>query len=228
MRIRFGCGLDTGADWIREYTVVTKLRAGRPEDLGSIPDKGRRFSLPSLWSDRLWRLSWILCRGCQGQRGRGVKQTTRPIKWWNWENEFAVPSPPYMYLRHTWHGTWLNQYVPLLLLPSENLSSHLVIVLGRYEFRVIVQKPFTVRYSVTNTVYKVSLREPVLTHWRYFTRSYVPSRIEQSLECPSFLFLLSLVLGFIIWRVCIMSTCQTHLFPCQCFDQYWFELQLNR
>jgi hypothetical protein len=24
-----------------------------------------------------------------------------------------------------------------------------------------------------------------------------------------------------------MSTCQTHLFPCQCFDQYWFELQLN-
>ena len=137
---------------------------------------------------------------------------------------FAPLYVPTSYL--TWY--LIKSVRATLLLPSENLSSHLVIVLGRYEFRVIVQKPFTVRYSVTNTVYKVSLREPVLTHWRYFTRSYVPSRIEQSLECPSFLFLLSLVLGFIIWRVCIMSTCQTHLFPCQCFDHYWFELQLNR
>jgi len=45
---------------------------------------------------------------------------------------------------------------------------------------------------------------------------------------PVLFFLVSLVLGFIIWRVCVMSTCQTHLFPCLCFDQYWFELQLNR
>lgn len=103
-----------------------------------------------------------------------------------------------------------------------------MIVLCRYDFRVVVQKLFTVCYSVTNTVYKVSLYEPVLIHWRYFTRSYVPSRVQKSFESPSFFFLVSLVLGFIIWGVCVMSTCQTHLFPCLCFDQYWFELQLNR
>jgi hypothetical protein len=45
---------------------------------------------------------------------------------------------------------------------------------------------------------------------------------------PVLSFLISLVLGFIIWRVCVKSTCQTHLFPCHCFDQYWFERQLNR
>jgi len=70
-----------------------------------------------------------------------------------------------MYLRHTRRGIWLHQHVPPLLLPY-TLEPLLASCgsLCRYDFRVIVQKLFTVCYSVTNTVQKVSLHEPVLTH----------------------------------------------------------------
>lgn len=197
--------------------------------LGSIPGKGRRFCLPSLWSDRLWRLSYILA---VDPRNKAVVVWNKPLAPSNGEYEkintlyFRPPICTYV-IPDVVFGYISRRHLCSYHLP-ENLCSHLVIVLCRYDFRLIVQKLFTVCYRVTNTFHKVSLHEPVLTHWRYFTRSYIASRVRQSLECPSFFLFVLLVLGFIIWRVCVMSTCQTNLFHCQCFDQYWFELQLNR
>ena len=134
-----------------------------------------------------------------------------------------------MYLRHTLHGNWLNQHVPLLLWPStwEPLltpcDSPLSIWFSCHRSETFNSLLQCNQHSSQSIVTWTSTDSLTLLY--PFLRPFSSTAIAWM---PVLSFLLSLVLGFIIWRVCVMSTCQTHLFPCQCFHQYWFELQLNR
>ena len=149
---------------------MTSLRAGRPGNRTSVPRRDVDSSLPSLVRPAVAPVSCAVNAG--GAKRSGCETTSRSHLVLKIRKGLRYTCT-HLYVHHSWLGAWLDQHVwPLVYHLPEDLCSHPVIVLFLHDFHVIFQNLCTVCYSLTNTVKKVSLNEPILTHSRLFTRSY--------------------------------------------------------